>query len=152
MSTLIIGIGNEYRGDDAIGLLIARKLGDLHLKNVSIIEQSGEGMALMEALGSADTVIIIDASSSGAEMGTIFHINATVKPIQSKFFHYSSHAFGVAEAIELARSLNQLPKRLIIFAIEGKDFEIGGKMSIAVSNAIDETVKAILVEISKEKI
>jgi hydrogenase maturation protease len=118
--TLIIGIGNEYRRDDAVGLIVACRLREMLSEHVTIIEQSGEGAALMKAWKDAQTVIIIDAVHSGAEPGTIFRFESHQQPIPSQFFHYSTHAFSVAEAIELARALNQLPPRLVIFGIEGK--------------------------------
>ena len=35
--TLIIGIGNEYRGDDAAGLLAARKIKEIFFRQISAL-------------------------------------------------------------------------------------------------------------------
>ena len=45
---LVIGIGNQYRGDDALGILLARRINSLNLPQVRVIEQAGEGAALIE--------------------------------------------------------------------------------------------------------
>ena len=100
---LLIGIGNEYRSDDGIGLMIARNIRDRHLLPFRVKEVSGEGAALMEAWQGFQNVLIADAVFSGAKPGTIFKIDASKNNVPAKFFHYSTYAFSVSEAIELAR-------------------------------------------------
>lgn len=141
---LVIGIGNAYRNDDAIGLIIARRLKKRALDHVKILEESGEGTALMESWKDADTVILIDAVHSGAMPGTIHRLDPHAQPISAKFFHHSTHAFGVAEAIELARTLDQLPPQLIVYGVEGKSFEAGVELSLEVEEATREVVKRVL--------
>jgi hydrogenase maturation protease len=54
---LVIGVGNEHRTDDAVGLHVARRLKQLSLENVMVIEENGEGASLLESWKGADTVI-----------------------------------------------------------------------------------------------
>ena len=49
----------------------------------------------------------------------------------------STHGFGLAEALELARALGQLPRRCIVYAIEGASFETGAPLSPEVAAAVD---------------
>lgn len=144
MKTLLIGIGNEYRRDDAVGLIIARRVQEKALKTITVREASGEGAALMEAWKEAQTVILVDAVCSGAEAGTIHRIEAREQPLPAKFFHYSTHAFSVAEAIELARVLNQLPPRLIVYGIEGKNFAAGVGLSPEVNEVVQKVMDDVL--------
>ncbi len=144
---VIIGVGNVYRRDDAVGLIVARRLKAEHLDDVRILEESGEGAALMESWKDADTVILIDAVHSGGAPGTIHRLDAHAQAIPTGFFHYSTHAFSVAEAVELARALNQLPPRFIIYGIEGKDFEAGEGLSPEVEKAVEEVVRLVLCEL-----
>ena len=141
--TLIIGVGNEYRGDDGVGLVVARRLRKSAPAHTRIIEQSGEGAALMEAWKNTGNVIIIDAVHSGAAPGTVFRFDAGEQAIPVKFFHYSTHAFSVAEAVELARALHQLPARLTVYGIEGKTFEAGAALSAEVEKAAPEVINQI---------
>jgi hydrogenase maturation protease len=127
-NTLIIGIGNEYRRDDGVGLRVARELRG-RLPAITILELSGEGAALMDAWRDAGKVLLIDAVQTGAAAGTIFRLDAKARHIPSEFFHYSTHAFGVAEAIGLARTLKQLPPRVLVYGIEGADFAAGTGLS-----------------------
>ena len=50
----------------------------------------------------------------------------------------STHAFGVADAVELARALGRLPGRLDVYAIEGASFAAGDRLSPAVERAVAE--------------
>jgi hydrogenase maturation protease len=148
---LIIGIGNEYRRDDAAGLVAARRLQAQLGEIVTILEQSGDGAVLMEMWKEARRVILIDAVSSGAAPGTIHRLDAKVETIPAKFFNYSTHAFGVAEAIAMATALNQLPPELVIYGIEGKSFAAGVELSMEVARAIDEVVERIKKEIRQRQ-
>jgi hydrogenase maturation protease len=143
---LLIGIGNEYRGDDRIGLEVARQIREKQIPFVVVKEESGEGAALMEAWKGCKSVIIVDAISSGAKPGTIFEIDAR-KNVPLKFFHYSTHAFSVAEAIELARAMGTLPQELLIYGIEGTDFSAGVSMSHVVQESAKQVVNKILKQV-----
>jgi hydrogenase maturation protease len=120
--TLIIGVGNAYRGDDAAGLIVARGLKGRLPDHVTILEEGGEGTTLLESWKDAEVVILIDAVHSGGEPGTLYRFDAHAQAVPANFFHYSTHAFGVAEAIELARALDRLPPCLVVYGIEGKNF------------------------------
>jgi len=146
-SILIIGVGSPYRCDDSVGLFIIKSLENIQSKYVHLMERSGEGFDLMDAWKNYDYIFLIDAVQSGKPPGTIHRINAKEEKVPTEFFHYSTHAFGVAEAVEMARTLGELPENLFIFGIEGKNFNMGHDMSTAVK------ISAKIVEkMLKEKI
>lgn len=147
LRVLVLGLGNEFRGDDGVGRVLARRLGEAVWPGVAVREESGEGAALMEAWKDADSVILVDAVQSGDAPGTIHRLDARAQSIPAKFFHYSTHAFSVAEAVELARALNQLPPRLILYGIEGRDFSAGEKISPQVAAAMDDLLGRVRQEI-----
>lgn len=147
LAPLIIGIGNEYRRDDAAGLIVARRLKEQLFEWMPVLEQTGEGATLMETWKEAECVIVIDAVHSGAAPGTIFRFAAHLESLPSKFFHYSTHAFSIAEAIELSRILNQLPPQLIVYGIEGQIFESGTGLSEPVEKTVQEVTQRIKKEI-----
>ncbi len=149
---LLIGVGNKFRQDDAVGLVIAEKFHnqvdpDTKTPEIKIIEASGEGVALMELWQHATTVYLFDAVMSGSEVGKIHRINAQIEVVPAKFFNYSTHAFSVAEAVELARTLNQLPPKLIIYGVEGKNFSHGIGLSPEVEQATEKVLQEVLVEL-----
>jgi hydrogenase maturation protease len=140
---LVIGIGNEYRSDDGAGLVVARGLRAKNLPGMLIIESSGDGAALMEAWKAAASVILIDAAASGKAPGTIHRFDALTQPMPTGFSFHSTHAFGVAEAIGLAQALQQLPSRLMVYAIEGKNFTAGVGLSPRVAKAVQKVIAQI---------
>lgn len=147
---VVIGVGNAYGGDDAVGPIVARRLKERMPGNVTAIEHNGDGAALMELWRGAPAVIVIDAASSGAAPGAVHRFEAHAAPLPAKTLRHSSHAFGVPEAIELSRALNQLPPRLIVFAIEGRNFAAGAGLSPEVENSIPIVMRLLLQEIERQ--
>jgi hydrogenase maturation protease len=133
--TLVIGLGNSWRGDDGAGPAVARGLLDQVQARVRVYE--GEPVGLIEEWSGADTVIVVDAVSSGAPPGTLHRLDPLSEPIPAALSQGSTHAFGLAETIELARTLDRLPPRLTVYGIEGERFAAGQQLSAPVSAAVD---------------
>lgn len=140
---LIIGIGNEYRSDDAAGLIAARKIKSYGLKGIQVIENNGDGADLIEKWTGRDKVILIDAVRSGSEPGTIHEFTAPGSIIPSELFKFSTHLFSVPQAIYLSASLGNLPKDLKIFGIEAGSFDSGIKISNEVEIAVNNIVNLV---------
>ena len=136
-ATRIIGIGHLDRGDDALGRLAAVRLRESTAPGVEIVETDGEAGKLLDLFQGADTVIVIDACLSGAKPGTVQRIDAVANAMPRWLGSASSHAIGLAESVELARVLGQLPKRLIVYAVEAANFTLGAPLSEAVAAALD---------------
>ncbi len=143
----VIGIGNEFRGDDAVGLLVARRVQALADPPVEVLERDGEATALMEAWHGSGRVVLIDALQSGAPPGTIQRFDAKKQPLPAGLFSCSTHAFGLAQAVELARVMNRLPERLIIYGIEGIHFGEGSGLSPEVARSVDPVAGQVLREL-----
>ncbi len=146
--TLLIGVGNAFRGDDAVGIYVAQQLASRDLSEVVVEVQSGEGAALIERWRSHRRVFLIDAVTPGESPGQILRIEAHNDPITTELFHTSSHAFGVLEAIELSRALDTLPEELIVYGIEGSCFEEGAKLSEKIVAAANLVVEQILRDVA----
>lgn len=144
---LVMGVGNRTRGDDAAGPAVADLVRAAGIPHVRVIEHSGEGASLMERWRCDDVVYLVDAAHSSAEPGFIHVFDAHKDVIPFAFLRYSSHAFSVAEAIELARVLDRLPSRLTLVAIEGEAFDAGLPLSATVAKAVSVVAKNIVTEI-----
>lgn len=143
----IIGVGNPYRGDDAVGLFIAKQLKDASPVGVEVFENYGEAATMIELMEEAEAVIFIDAVQSNSEPGRIIRIDVSREGIPPGKFRYSTHAFSIPEAIGLARQLGHLPSKVIIYGIEGKSFEIGKGLSEEVEGSAGVVTSRILDEI-----
>ena len=137
--TLVIGLGNEWR-DDGAGLAVARRLRGALPEHVSVLEHEGEPVGLLETWSAAQLAIVVDAVSSGAAPGTIHRVDGRRERLPAELFRGSTHAFGLAEAVELARALERLPARLLVYGIEGECFGAGSGLSPSVERTVGELV------------
>ncbi len=147
MGLLFLGIGNLHRGDDGVGPFLAARLSEnktLAAKGVRVLDHSGEGASLIEDWSGADKVVIVDAMKSGAKHGTVRRFAPIDETLSSGVFRYSSHLFGLAEAVEMARRLGKLPKEMIIFGVEGKNFDFGAPLSKSVEKAAAKVEQEVL--------
>jgi hydrogenase maturation protease len=148
-NSIVIGVGNPFRSDDGVGLAVARRLREAPPTGVTILEETGDGAELLEAWKQAHTVILVDAVHSGAPPGTIHRFDAGEKRLPAWYSHCSTHSFGVAEAIELARTISELPPRLIVYGVEGLDFSPGTEVSLEVAEVVPEVASRILQELGR---
>jgi hydrogenase maturation protease len=141
-------VGNVWRGDDAVGLLVARRLQADPRPQVEIAEIQGTVAAVLEAWKGAAGVIVVDALVSGGAPGAIYRFDAHGDGMPLALSRSSSsHGLGVAEALALGQVLQELPPRLIIYGIEGKRFGPGQEVSLEVAAAIPEAARRIEAEI-----
>jgi hydrogenase maturation protease len=140
-SLRVIGIGNEMRHDDAVGLSVARALASLGLPGVEVFTSVGDPLDLIERWRDSDRVLVIDASSCGqATPGTIRRFNVHEETLPVAAFLSSSHALGLAQSIELSRAMGSLPPELVVIAIEAGDVSYGTGLTPAVTAAVDRLV------------
>ena len=106
--TLVIGVGNAWRGDDGAGP--GRRARGSRERSRAVRVHEGEPIGLLEAWAGADEVIVVDAVASGAPPGTVHRLDAARRAAaRAALARGSTHAFGLAETIELARALGRLP-------------------------------------------
>lgn len=148
---LIIGIGNEYRTDDAAGLLAARKIKTLGIKGIDVTENNGDGADLIEKWTGRKLVILIDAVLSGSAPGTLHRFDLPGPELPSEFFRFSTHLFSANQAIYLSASLGNLPRNLVIIGIEAASFEAGLGLSPEVESAVNNIEHFLQNEIIKPK-
>jgi hydrogenase maturation protease len=142
-SILIVGVGNAYRRDDGVGPAIASRLRSALAADIRVVAKDGNFVSLLDDWQGTDTVIIADATSSGSAPGTISRHEAHKGPLPAECSQASTHSFGIAETIELARAVGRLPLHLIVYGIEGRDFSLGEGLSPDVAAAVDEVARLV---------
>lgn len=143
MKVLVVGIGHAFRRDDGIGPLVAERLAAMALDGVEVLIHHGEGTDLMTRWRGYDLVVLVDATLSGAAAGTVRSWDGA-EPLPTSCFAKTSHVFGLAEAVEMARLLGDLPPRLRIIGIEGADFSPGQTITPSVLESLDEVVMMVV--------
>ncbi len=143
---LVIGIGNEFRSDDGVGLMIGCRIREMSPSGVDVLCLAGEGGDLLRVWRDYDFTYMVDAVRSGASVGTIHRIDLHKQRVPAEFTGSSSHSIGIAESVELGRVLGILPSQCIFFGIEVGNVGMGTKVSKRVVKAADEAVHMILCE------
>lgn len=133
---LVVGIGNPWRGDDGIGHAVVDALAGT--PGLTTAKSHGEPAELMELWQGHDPVILVDAIVTGATPGTLHRLDAR-EPLP-RGARYSSHGIGLAEAVELARSLGELPETLTVHGIEPARLEDGADLSREIRDRIARVV------------
>lgn len=138
----IVGIGNPYRGDDGAGWAVIDALqGNLP---VPLLKQRGDIAALLDLFSRYPTLILIDACT--APTGSWFRINALKEPLPPDNRQTSTHGLNLSQAIELAKTMDQLPANLILYAICGENFQINAPLSHNVARTIPIVAHEIIQE------
>jgi hydrogenase maturation protease len=146
---LVIGLGNPDRGDDGVGPLVANQLTGLLPADVEVISAHGDALSLISRSVGCDAVIYIDAAAPLTAPGRIHRVDLATSELPKDLAPASSHAFGLTEAIDLARALQQAPRDIIVYAIEGASFAGGAPMTAEVVAAAAEVAGRVAEEVER---
>jgi hydrogenase maturation protease len=141
VARVVIGVGNDLRGDDAAGWETVRRLSPRSA--LVLHEHGGDAPGLVGLWGPDDDVFVVDAVVSNDPPGTIVEIDALGGPLPADLSWATTHGSGVAEGIELARALGLLPKTLVLLGISAKEFDLGAPMSAEVERAVTRVVRKL---------
>jgi hydrogenase maturation protease len=154
MRTLVLGLGNELAGDDAVGLLVARAVrreleADGREGAVDVVESSASGLALIEIFAGYERAAVVDAIVTGrrppgtiTEMG-IGEVGHVVAP--------STHQAGLPELAAVAERLGlAFPSATRVLAVEVVDpYTLGAPLSEPVAAAIPELARRVLEQVRR---
>lgn len=144
---VVIGIDNSFRRDDGVGAEVASTVRALVPPTVSVLTLDGESARLVDAWSGADVAIVVDAVRSGRVPGDIRRLDIDALPgVETRA---GTHGFGLAEAVELARVLDRLPGRLVLWGVEGADFAEGCGLTPAVARAVPLAARRIAREVEE---
>ncbi len=148
---LVVGLGSIDRGDDAVGPVVAamvrEELAADGPRGVHVVEHE-DPTALIDLMEGFSLVVLADASRSGAPAGTVtvheVRQGKPALPARARSGPSGTHGLGLAQALELARSLDRLPDRVVVIGIEAAHFEHGRPLSTPVTSAVTTAVDAVL--------
>jgi hydrogenase maturation protease len=141
-SSLVVGVGQAYAGDDGVGREVAKRLGEAGVETETVDDGSG---LLNHLLDASRDAIVIDAVVGGGAPGTLCilredELERGPRPV-------SSHGLSVAHAIALARRFNpDLKVCLVGISIESPPADRKGlspDVAASVSGAVDWVVAAL---------
>jgi hydrogenase maturation protease len=148
MRTLVLGVGSSILSDDAVGLVVARRLeerlgprGDV---DFGLNEEAGFTL-LEESLG-YDRLVVIDSILTGREPGTLMRFD--LSDLGRTIHCNSPHGMNIATVMELGRTQGMdVPEEVVIYAIEVVDtLTFGERLTPEVASKVDAIVEAIVRE------
>lgn len=132
---VILGVGNELRGDDAAGVLAVRKLlkKKEKLENVLILEgaQAPENLTSVIRGFSPQFILIIDAADLGTEPGTIILIEP-----DDALGGMGTHGISMGDFLRYLQL--ETGSKTAILAIQAAGNEFGGPVCPPVRKAVQQ--------------
>jgi hydrogenase 3 maturation protease len=145
---VVLGIGNELRGDDTAGVLVVKKLKRAlkDLKNVLIINcgTAPENFLSKVKAFSPSHVLVIDAIDFKGESGSVILYEAEKEMIES----ISTHRLSVS-LVRAYLEESGLKTKFFLIGIQPKNILLGARISHEVNEAV-EIITKILKKIIKK--
>ena len=136
----ILGMGSP-QGDDQVGWRLIDRLSRRPLAGVEAVAIR-EPLRLLDWLPGCRIVVLVDACRSGNGPGTITRIEWAAEQSMQQAAR-STHGLGLAAVLELARRLERLPRRLIVFGIEVERCEAGMGLSRTLQAGLRELERQV---------
>ncbi len=149
MRTLVLGLGNEYAGDDAAGVLAVRVLRAELAGDADVVESAASGLALLETFDGYDRAVIVDSIHTGrVPAGTIIETGLAELGLATA---PSLHQAGIPELAAIARRLDMVfPDQTRVFAVEvAGPLTFGAPLSQAVAAAIAPLGRRVLEQVKR---
>jgi len=118
---LVAGIGNIFLGDDAFGVVVARRLAQRSLAaGVEVRDFGIRGLDLAYALSDGcDAAILVDAMPRGGAPGTLYLVEPdTAEPTDAAGPALAAHSVDPMAVLALAQTLGGCPARLFVVGCE----------------------------------
>jgi len=130
-------MGNEFRGDDAIGIYIYRKLREMGVKNILNVGNALENFFGVIARYKPKTILFIDGVDAGLKPGEIIFVD--LNDINEISF-ISTHKIPISLFLKYLNSLSIYPQ-IYVLGIQVSDIRFGGKISENVKYSTEKLLK-----------
>ena len=133
---VVIGIGNDFRRDDGVGLAVADEIAKRRLPGVRVIPRSANRASFSKpgpacrswswwtppwAKALHPAGFVAGRPATTADPGVV-----------------SSHALGLPQAYALGQALGQIPEKLVVFSVDVADTSHGVTLTPAVAAAVPD--------------
>jgi sulfhydrogenase subunit alpha len=119
VSVLVIGIGSPH-GSDSLGWEVIRALQQDKVLSqqpgLSLFCMDRPGIHLLDVMKSSDRVILVDAVATEQPLGSL--VRLAMEDIKAGDSKMSTHGIGLAETLEIGRTLQQLPQQILVLGLE----------------------------------
>ncbi|MEO1089521.1 MAG: HyaD/HybD family hydrogenase maturation endopeptidase [Pseudomonadota bacterium] len=148
--TLVLGVGNILWADEGFGVRAVEALERRYHSGpeVELMDGGTRGLALLEPIGAADRLLLLDAVAFGGRPGEIRRVAGDDVPRFVGQKAMSLHQTGMQDILALADLQGVLPRHLVLLGVEPALLEdYGGGLSPAVATTLDEAVALAVIEL-----
>ena len=142
---LVVGLGSPIMSDDAIGLMVAQRIEDMHLERVETRQEAVGGLDIIPVLWGYRHAIIVEAiKTEQYEPGTIMIFDP--EDFEPTITNASAHDINLATAMAIGRDMEpeQMPVSVRFVAIEVEDLQTMREgLTEKVEAALDQAVNAV---------
>lgn len=135
---VVIGYGNELRGDDGAGRHVARAVRELNLPGVKVVDVQQLVPEIVDEIASADLVLFVDASANPEPRGFQILPLAPEEPRASL-----GHGSDPRWLLALTRLLHGRAPTACLLAVASSNLELGEGLSLLCQRAVEEAVQYI---------
>jgi hydrogenase maturation protease len=145
---LVIGIGNDFRRDDGVGLAVAAEIAKRRPAGVRVMTAIGEPTSILEAWTDVQLVVAVDAAMG--EGTTPGRIRRWTPGNDDQPSVVSSHAVGLPQTYALGQALGRIPQKLVVLTVDIEDISHGLTLTPAVAAAVPAAVEEVLAELRRD--
>jgi hydrogenase maturation protease len=145
-SLVLVGLGSPH-GDDQVGWLAVDRARSRLPADVSVYKVGG-GIELVNLLEGYEEAIVVDAAEPAGQPGRLRFFDWPC-PDLAELRPLSTHGLGLAEAIQLAETLQVVPSRVHIVTLEAQAAEPGTPLSETAARALSAVVDAIVAFVNR---
>jgi hydrogenase maturation protease len=138
--TLVVGLGQPDRGDDAVGLLVC---GALEREEGVRVRALADASSLPAIWDGEDDVVVVDAVRDPSRTrGSVLVLE--LRDGVGVPHEGSTHGFDLAAVVSVAAAVGALPRRLHLVGVVGDRFGLGAAPGSQVRAAVPAAVDAVL--------
>lgn len=145
-NTLLLGIGNIFLGDEAIGVRIIEaieKRFDIPA-GLDVIDGGTSGMEMLQDMANRDHLIVVDAVSSQKHApGAVVLLKDEQVPVMFTT-KISPHQLGLSDVLSALTMTDEFPKKLTLVGVVPESLEFNQSLSETVQNAFDKALDQVL--------
>ena len=148
-TTVVLGLENLIHSDDGVGVHAVQRLqADGRVPaDVQLLDGGTLGLMLLNHVGGARRLLVIDAVDVGAPAGTLVRLEG--EELRGMPGSGSVHQLGFADLLAALRITGQEPDELVVLGIQPGSTELGASLSASVADALNQVIEAAIAQLSK---
>lgn len=147
-TTVVLGMGNLIYCDDGVGVHAVQRLqSDRRVPpGVLLLDGGTLGLTLLNRVGGAQRLLVIDAVDTGSTAGTLVRLEG--KELRGMPGSGSVHQLGFADLLAALSITGQEPQELVVLGIQPGSTDLGISLSPSVAAVLDQVVEAAITQLA----